>query len=193
MLQLSATAAHHGHQVFLVVCSAHIYTPSSFVYVPPSVLGPCLGIGFARTSACILRTTGECSLNVAAFGPQVVDESVHRGIHTHHMHTCMHAHMAVPSRFFCANVAAAKWVQCGIAWDCRCAECFFTTGMRPILPMVKSTAAHQQLPNVHPNLSRLQPARPSLLLMGSCAAAQGYVRWYEEALQCPCSASGAGR
>ena len=119
--------------------------------------------------------------------------NTHSGIHTHT--TCTHARTLtwLYPLVFCANIAVAKWVQCGIAWDCRCAECFFTTGIRQILPMVKSTAAHQQLPNVHPNLSRLQPARPSLSLMGSCAAVQGYVRSYKEALQCPCSASGAGR
>ena len=112
----------------------------------------------------------------------LIDIMPHLQRHTHTpQHTCMHAHMAVPSRFFGAIIAAAKWVQCGIAWDCRCAECFFTTGIRQVLPMVKSTAAHQQLPNVHPNLSRLQPARPSLSLMGSCAAVQGCVRQYAPA------------
>ena len=45
--------------------------------------------------------------------------------------------------------------------------------------MVKITAAHQQLPNVHPNLSRLQAARPSLAdgqlcsSSGLCAIVQG--------------------
>ena len=87
----------------------------------------------------------------------VIDIMPHPQRHTH-THT-PHAHMDARSHgctlsFFGANIAVAKWVQCGIAWDCRCAECFFTTGIRQIHPMVKSTAAHQQLPNVHPNLSR---------------------------------------
>ena len=127
----------------------------------------------------------------------LIDIMQHPQQHTHTPHAHMHARShGCTLSFFGANIAAAKWLQCGIAWGCRCAECFFTTGIWQILPMVKSTAAHQQLPNVHPNLSRLQPARPSLSLMGSCAAVPDCLRSYEEALQalrCPCSASGAGR
>ena len=101
----------------------------------------------------------------------LIDIMQHPQQHTHTPHAHMHARShGCTLSFFGANIAAAKWLQYGIAWGCRCAECFFTTGIRVILPMVKSPAAHQQLPNVHPNLSRLQPARPSLSLMGSCAA-----------------------
>ena len=98
----------------------------------------------------------------------LIDIMQHPQQHTHTPHAHMHARShGCTLSFFGANIAAAQWLQCGIAWDCRCAECFFTPGTRVILPMVKSTAAHQQLlPNVHPNLSRLQPARPSLSLMG---------------------------
>ena len=104
----------------------------------------------------------------------LIDIVQHPQQHTHTPHAHMHARShGCTLSFFGANTAAAKWVQCGIAWDCRCAECFFTPGTRVILPMVKSTAAHQQLPNVHPNLSRLEPARPSLSLSGLCAIVRG--------------------